>query len=129
MPQGVLTAQPLEQMRELRAKRAELTEMIFKNEVIIRDMEEVLRRASEDSATLTMRDASCGTAEDFRENWSSTIHGGFLSHPEITLEKLDAMLDEETRSFQEDRLGFVEEIRQMQESCHALRSIVQSRLQ
>lgn len=114
-------------VQELRLKKAEVLEMMFKNEVTIRNMEEVLRRAGCDASRRTQRDVSCGTAEDFRENWTSST-GSFMSHPAITLEKLEGELAEESRAFRDEQQGFVEQIREMHAACFALRSIVQSRL-
>jgi hypothetical protein len=115
-------------VQELRQKKAEVLEMIFKNEVVIRNMEEVLRRAAADASRNAQRDAACGTAEDFRENWVSSS-GSFLSHPAITLDKLDAELAQETIHFHQEQQGFIERVRELQATSFALRSIVQSRLQ
>lgn len=115
-------------LRELRIKRAELSEMMFKNEVVISDMEEMLRRAAVDSAARARHDACCSTAEDFRENWRESSDGGFSSHPVIALEKLDAALEEETNRFRVEQAAFIERIRELQASYATLRSIVQSRL-
>lgn len=115
-------------VQELRLKRAEVLEMIFKNEVTIRNMEEVLRRAATDSSRSMQRDAACGTAEDFRENWVASS-GSFLSHPAITLDKLDAELAHESFRFREEQSGFIERLRELQATSFALRSVIQSRLQ